>query len=171
MHVCYSSKFCFVDNLWFCSLRIIHYSRTLFTGTKSTSIGEQLLPDRGKYGTRHHSWMRPLSFLYCLMCFLLLFSFIHVKANGWIKIRNQCKKMWRVRCDSLHFLCNVWDKIVFVVMYLIIKVFELMDPVVWFHAWMLLLTKYYTKWVDCDLCVTLSFCVPFNPSRQRTLSI
>jgi hypothetical protein len=29
--------------------------------------------------------------------------------------------MWRVHCNSLHFLCNVWDKIVFAVMYLIIK--------------------------------------------------
>jgi hypothetical protein len=29
--------------------------------------------------------------------------------------------MWRVCYNSLHFSCDVWDKIVFVVMYLIIK--------------------------------------------------
>jgi hypothetical protein len=29
--------------------------------------------------------------------------------------------MWRVCCNSLHFPCNVWEKILFVVMYLIIK--------------------------------------------------
>jgi hypothetical protein len=34
-------------------------SGTLFTGTKSTSIGELMLPDRERYGSRHHSRMRP----------------------------------------------------------------------------------------------------------------
>jgi hypothetical protein len=29
--------------------------------------------------------------------------------------------MWRVRCNLLHFSCNIWGKIVFTVMYLIIK--------------------------------------------------
>jgi hypothetical protein len=54
-------KFCSVDNLWYCFVCIIHYPGILFTGTKSTSIGDQLLADRGRYGSRHHSCMRPLN--------------------------------------------------------------------------------------------------------------
>jgi hypothetical protein len=34
---------------------IVHYSETLFIGSKSTYMGDQLLLDRGRYGIRHHS--------------------------------------------------------------------------------------------------------------------
>jgi hypothetical protein len=39
---------------------IIHYPEILFTGSKSTCIGYQLLPHREMYGFRQHSCMRPL---------------------------------------------------------------------------------------------------------------
>jgi hypothetical protein len=78
MHVFNSSKFCFVNNLWYCSECIIYYLGTLITGTKSTSIGDLLLPDRGRYGSQHHSCMRPL---YHFFNFLTFF-FIGVTAIG-----------------------------------------------------------------------------------------
>jgi hypothetical protein len=33
-----------------------------------------------------------------------------------------------VRCNSIHFLCNIWEKIVFPVMDNLIKVFQKIDP-------------------------------------------
>jgi hypothetical protein len=51
MHLFDSSKFCFVNNLCYCSECIIHYPGTLITSTKRTSIGDLLLPDRGRYGS------------------------------------------------------------------------------------------------------------------------
>jgi hypothetical protein len=67
MHVFDSSKFYFCDNLWYCSecICIIHYPGTLFTGTKSTSIRNLRLPKWGRYGTWHHSCMRPLYYFSC----------------------------------------------------------------------------------------------------------
>jgi hypothetical protein len=38
------------DIVSYCTL----YAGTLFTGTKSTCIGDQLLPNRGRYGTLLH---------------------------------------------------------------------------------------------------------------------
>jgi hypothetical protein len=37
---------------------IVYYSETLFIDSKSTYIGDQLLPNRERYDIRHHSCMR-----------------------------------------------------------------------------------------------------------------
>jgi hypothetical protein len=44
---------------------LIDYLGILFTGTKSSFIEGLLLPDLGRYASRHHSCMRPL------FCFLI----------------------------------------------------------------------------------------------------
>jgi hypothetical protein len=131
MHVCDCSKFCFVDNLWYSSVCIIHYPRTLLTGIKRNFIGDQLLPDQGRYGTWHHSCMQPLYHFQ----FVNMFSssiFIHWWYN------------YKFRMDELKSKTNVKScgeciviRYIFCVIYGknsvccngIIKVFELMDRV------------------------------------------
>jgi hypothetical protein len=70
--------------------------------------------DRGRYGSRHYSFMRPLyQFSICLRVFFFCCpSFmLQVWVNrGWIEIGNHCKMLCRVRCSSLHYLSNVWGK-------------------------------------------------------------
>jgi hypothetical protein len=113
VHICDFSKFCFIDNIWYCYVCIVHYTGILFISTKSTFIGDQLLADRGRNGSWHHSCMWHLNHFSIFNVFFLWFSSLVLQLyvnNGWIKIGNQCKKLWRVHCNSLYFLCNVWEK-------------------------------------------------------------
>jgi hypothetical protein len=62
---------------------LVDYPGTLFTGTKSSFIEDLLLPDIGRYGSQHHSCMRPLFLFFNLLtCILLLFSFIGVGVSA-----------------------------------------------------------------------------------------
>jgi hypothetical protein len=80
-------------------------------------------------------------------------------------------KICGVHCNSIHFPCNVWEKVMFTIMYLIIKS-------VWVSGSRLLISYVNVvallNTLHIELTVTFvtrSFCVPFNPRCQCTLPI